>query len=59
MTTILANKTVLVGGIGLEKMGQPKTRNLHKKGFSVVVFSRSSGGSDFGAVVKLARVAAN
>ncbi|MEJ7900234.1 MAG: NAD(P)-dependent oxidoreductase [Thermomicrobiales bacterium] len=35
-----------VGVIGLGKMGQPITRNLLKKGFTVVVHNRSSSATD-------------
>lgn len=39
----MSDATIRVGVIGLGKMGQPITRNLLKKGFTVVIHNRSSG----------------
>jgi len=42
----MSDMQIRVGVIGLGKMGQPITRNLLKKGFTVVVHNRSSGSTE-------------
>ncbi|MDQ3657302.1 MAG: NAD(P)-dependent oxidoreductase [Chloroflexota bacterium] len=42
----MGDAQIRVGVIGLGKMGQPITRNLLKKGFTVVVHNRSSGATE-------------